>query len=178
MPGFEGICPGQIPSNRGPPGRRGLLACASPCRKPAPPPTIAVESPSLLSDAYLATLGLLGVYGLHRLTLLRHFRWQRSEGQPPAGEEEFVPTVTVQLPLYNERAVAARLIRAVGELDWPADALEIQVLDDSTDETRRIVDAEVERLRERGLDAKVVRRPDRSGYKAGALDYGMARARG
>ena len=143
-----------------------------------------VDSPSLLSDAYLGTLLLLGIYGLHRTLLLLRFRWP---GQSPTNDEggtlvadchSALPHVTVQLPLYNERTVAARLIRAVGALDYPTDKLEIQVLDDSTDETCSVVDREVSLLRERGLDAHVVRRADRLGYKAGALDYGMQSARG
>ena len=69
-------------------------------------------------------------------------------------------------------------MRAAGELDWPRDRLEIQVLDDSTDETREIADREVAQLIANGLDARVVRRPDRSGYKAGALEYGMRIAKG
>jgi cellulose synthase/poly-beta-1,6-N-acetylglucosamine synthase-like glycosyltransferase len=135
-----------------------------------------VEPPSSVTLAYLGTLALLGVYGLHRLTLIARFRWQREPAQAP--REQDPPRVTVQLPLYNERTVAARLIQAVGRLDWPSERLEIQVLDDSTDDTRDIVDREVAALRERGLDASVVRRVDRSGYKAGALDHGMRTAKG
>jgi cellulose synthase/poly-beta-1,6-N-acetylglucosamine synthase-like glycosyltransferase len=89
-----------------------------------------------------------------------------------------LPSVTVQLPLYNERTVAARLIRAVGVLDYPREKLEIQVLDDSSDETCAIVDAEVRALVSAGLDAHVLRRPSRAGYKAGALAFGLERARG
>jgi cellulose synthase/poly-beta-1,6-N-acetylglucosamine synthase-like glycosyltransferase len=144
-----------------------------------------VDSPSLLTDAYLGTLAVLAVYGAHRLWLLWRFRWpgaqpaavapdriSREEGAVVGGDAE-LPRVAVQLPLYNERTVAARLVRAVGALDWPADRLEIQVLDDSTDETREVVDAEVAALRASGLDARVLRREERVGYKAGALDFGM-----
>jgi len=128
----------------------------------------------MIADAYLGTLLLLALYGLHRCMLLWRFRWTPSE----LGEATHLPPVTVQLPLYDERTVAARLIRAVGELDYPGERLEIQVLDDSDDETRAIVDREVARLRERGLRAHVVRRADRTGFKAGALDHGMRLARG
>ena len=76
----------------------------------------------------------------------------------------------MQLPLFNERAVAARIIEAAGALDWPADKLEIQVLDDSTDATVAVVDDAVAELRARGVDAHVVRRDDRVGFKAGALE--------
>ena len=128
---------------------------------------------------YVATLALLATYGLHRSWMLLRFHWktrpQRPEPETAGGE---LPRVTVQLPLFNERTVVSRLVRAAGALDWPRDRLEIQVLDDSTDETREIADREVAQLIANGLDARVVRRPDRSGYKAGALEYGMRIAKG
>jgi len=138
---------------------------------------ISVLTESFAADLYLITLGLLGFYGAHRVWMIRRFRWEfRTPGGDPSPLG--LPLVTVQLPLYNERTVAARLIRSVGALDYPPERLEIQVLDDSTDETAGIVESEVEALRTRGIRATVVRRPDRSGFKAGALDYGMARAAG
>ena len=73
--------------------------------------------------------------------------------------------------------VAVRLLRAVGALRWPGEALEIQVLDDSLDETRDLVDREVRALRDRGLDARVLRREGRAGFKAGALAHGLELAR-
>lgn len=122
-------------------------------------------------------LALLSLYGLHRLSMVLRLRWREPE---PLGPDigDGGPVVTVQLPLYNERAVAARLIRAVGALDFPADRLEIQVLDDSTDETCAVVDREVEALARRGYDARVLRRDGRPGFKAGALARGMEQARG
>ena len=131
-----------------------------------------MEPTSLITTAYLAALAGLGVYGVHRAVLVWRFRWGAKTAAPSLTDAE-LPPVTVQLPLYNERTVAARLIKTVGALDYPRDRLEIQVLDDSNDETRAIVDEEVLRLREAGLDAAVVRRPDREGFKAGALDYGL-----
>jgi hypothetical protein len=127
---------------------------------------------------YLATLAALGTYGVHRLWMLARLRWPVPDGLGgrPCGAER--PAVTVQLPLYNERNVAARLIRAVGALEYPRERLEIQVLDDSSDETRAIVDEEVRALVRRGLDARVVRRADRTGFKAGALAHGLRSARG
>jgi len=116
---------------------------------------------------------MLGVYGLHRLSLLRHFL-ELGETPDPLAPGAPRPLLCVQLPLFNERTVAARLIRRVGALRWPADALEIQVLDDSTDETRALVDQEVELLRSRGLNAHVIRREGREGFKAGALAHGLA----
>ena len=119
---------------------------------------------------------LLGIYGMHRVWLLLQFRWRPL----PAGAEasHSTPTVTVQLPVFNERTVAARLIRAVGALDYPRDRFEIQILDDSTDETSDIAEEEAGALRRDGIDAHVVRRPDRKGFKAGALDFGLQSAKG
>ncbi len=89
-----------------------------------------------------------------------------------------LPIVTVQLPLYNERYVVERLIDQVAKLDWPADKLEIQVLDDSTDETQALCAERVAFWRAKGIDIVQVRRPDRAGYKAGALAYGTTLAKG
>jgi len=126
----------------------------------------------MLLATLLFVLAVLAIYGLHRLLLLAHFSWQQASSSP--FEESEHPLVCVQLPLFNERTVAARLIQAAAELDWPADRLQIQVLDDSTDDTRALVDAEVAALVRRGIDARVIRRADRTGFKAGALDAGMA----
>lgn len=135
-----------------------------------------MESQTLITQAYFATLVLLGIYGVHRLALLTRFRW--AQGGPDDLTESELPRVTVQLPIFNERTVARRLIRAAGSFDYPTDRLAIQVLDDSTDETCTIADEEVRALVERGLEATVVRRSDRAGFKAGALDNGMESARG
>jgi len=125
--------------------------------------------------AQLTILAVLAIYGIHRLALLARFRWPSagSSASTPASSNQELPKVTVQLPLFNERTVAARLIHAAANLDWPADRLEIQVLDDSTDDTCVLVDDEVAALRERGVDITAVRRTERTGFKAGALDYGM-----
>ncbi|MCP4918571.1 MAG: glycosyltransferase [Proteobacteria bacterium] len=128
--------------------------------------------------AILAVASLaIGTYSVAQLHLL--WLWYRSRpgrGLPEADAQ--VPRVTVQLPLYNEADVAERLIRCIGALDWPAERLEIQVLDDSTDRTVDIVATEVARLRSSGVDAVQVRREDRAGYKAGALRNGMKAAHG
>src|SRR5207249_1303667 len=98
--------------------------------------------------------------------------------QPTPAPPAVWPTVTVQLPLYNERYVARRLIEAVGQLDYPVDRLEIQVLDDSTDETTAVVARAVTQLRSRGLTVTHLRRSERTGFKAGALEAGLKEARG
>jgi hypothetical protein len=136
-----------------------------------------VSLATLPTSLYLGALSALAVFGLHRVWMVLRFRGLAVRTFAPPAEES-LPVVTVQLPLYDERTVAARLIRTVGALDYPAGRLEIQVLDDSSDETRAIVDAEVAELARRGLDAQVLRRPSRAGFKAGALAHGLARARG
>jgi cellulose synthase/poly-beta-1,6-N-acetylglucosamine synthase-like glycosyltransferase len=134
----------------------------------------------VLLAAYYAVLAVLAAYGAHRLVLLagwwRHRR--RPLVAPPAPAEDAWPLVTVQLPLYNERFVAERLLRAVAALDYPADRVEVQVLDDSTDDTSSIVARVCAELRRGGLDIHQLRRADRAGFKAGALAAGLAAARG
>ncbi len=131
----------------------------------------------MIVEVYALLTGLVSVFGLHRAWLLARFRWEERQPLPPLDRAR-APRVTVQLPLYNERTVAARAIRAAGALDYPREQLELQVLDDSDDDTRAIVDAEVERLREHGVRASVVRRDTREGFKAGALANGLATAQG
>ncbi|HBP20293.1 MAG TPA: glycosyl transferase family 2 [Planctomycetes bacterium] len=130
----------------------------------------------LVTAAYLCVLTSLAVFGLHRLHLV-WLAWRHEEGPAPPAPSSW-PRVTVQLPLYNEAAVARRLIEAVSALDYPADLLEVQVLDDSSDETQAIVADAVSRAAARGLRIRHVRRPTRSGYKAGALAHGLQTAEG
>ena len=139
---------------------------------------------TLLFVLYFTVLLILSGYGLHRshLVLLcsrygRRMKFLRRGPDRPLMQGS-VPYVTIQLPLYNEATVASRLLQAVAKMEYPRDRLEIQVLDDSTDETQSIAKQEVERMRAGGLDAVYIRRPDRVGYKAGALDYGLKRAKG
>ncbi len=131
---------------------------------------------------YLAGLALLAVFGGHRLLLVwRAWRAPRAAAGacPPARPaDDALPRVTVQLPLCNERAVARRVIEAAAALDWPRDRLELQVLDDSTDDTRARCAALVADLRARGVDAHHLHRADRRGWKAGALEAGRALATG
>jgi cellulose synthase/poly-beta-1,6-N-acetylglucosamine synthase-like glycosyltransferase len=142
-----------------------------------------------LAFAYFGVLLALSMYGLHRshlvLTVLRHRRSLRTlhdgvSAIDAGGIEsrQDLPHVTIQLPIYNEATVAARLLGHVAAIEWPRSRLEIQVLDDSTDETRALVRREVESLREQGHDMVYIHRVDRSGYKAGALDHGLKVARG
>ena len=120
---------------------------------------------------YTGALVVLCVYGLHRLAhLSRLVRGKRWRGAELVDE----PHVLVQIPLYNERSVAARVIAAVANLDWPRGRLHIQVLDDSTDDTVWVVEQEVTRLRAQGVQIEVLRRTAREGFKAGALAAGLA----
>jgi cellulose synthase/poly-beta-1,6-N-acetylglucosamine synthase-like glycosyltransferase len=125
---------------------------------------------------YYLVLGVLAIFGLHRAYLVVVYLRSRGNPRPEPPPPEAWPRVTVQLPLYNEMYVARRLIDAVARLDYPADRLEIQVLDDSTDETTEIVADTVARHRRRGLPIEHVRREDRSGFKAGALEAGLVLA--
>ena len=127
---------------------------------------------------YYTILGVLAAYGLHRLFLVIGY-W-RSRGLGPRLPEnlESWPRVTVQLPIFNEMYVARRLIDAVCALEYPRELLEIQVLDDSTDETRELVAEVVEGWRRRGIDIHHVWREDRQGFKAGALEAGLHVAKG
>jgi len=128
---------------------------------------------------YYSTLGLLALYGAHRLYLLALYaRLRRCAPVPVARYSDDLPAVTVQLPMFNERYVAERVIRAACALDWPRDRLEIQVLDDSTDDTAEIAREAVENLRAAGHDIHLLHRDHREGFKAGALAEGLARARG
>jgi hypothetical protein len=132
---------------------------------------------------YFVVLAGLCTLGAHRAVTVylcrKHRRTIERAARPLARfSEAELPRITIQLPLYNEATVAARLIEAAGRLDYPADRLEIQVLDDSSDETRVIASQKVEELRARGIDAVYVRRPTREGYKAGALDYGLVSSKG
>ena len=137
---------------------------------------------SLIIVAYFGVLLLLCTYGAHRAHLVwlcyRHRKRLAAVGELPALVEADLPRVTIQLPLYNEATVVERLLDAVATMDYPRDRLEIQVLDDSNDETIQLARRKVERLRDQGLDIHYVRRPDRVGYKAGALEYGLTSSTG
>lgn len=133
---------------------------------------------SALLALYYLVLSVLAFYGLHRLVLLAiYFRTRRREPEPPPDPDPW-PRVTVQLPVFNERYVATRLIDAVCAFDYPLDRLEIQVLDDSTDDTTQRIAARVEHHRALGVDIRHLRRRQRTGYKAGALAAGCDAARG
>jgi len=126
---------------------------------------------------YVVTLLILFTFGAHGFVMVYHYWKQRgSIAHFPASRPE--PPVTVQLPIYNELYVVNRLIDSVCGLDYPKEKLEIQVLDDSTDETVDVVRETVANYRAQGYDIHHIRRGSRQGFKAGALQYGLERARG
>lgn len=136
---------------------------------------------ALVRSLYTATLLGLALYAAQALILIVLYLVHRRDDDRqvlPGVSEESLPSVTVQVPLRNERHVATRVMQAVGALDWPRDRLEIQVLDDSDDETCALVATAAARLEAAGLRVQVLRRETAVGYKAGALAEGLTRARG
>src|ERR1700681_1378190 len=133
---------------------------------------------TLTLAAYFFVLIILAIYGWHRHYLVYLYMRNRDKGPTAATALDPTPVVTIQLPLYNEMYVADRLIGAVSRIEYPRDCLEIQVLDDSTDETQSIAELAVRRFAAQGLDIKYYHRGDRIGFKAGALEAGLKVARG
>ena len=132
----------------------------------------------LTLSAYYAVLFLLALYGAHRAYMVHLYFRHRRETPRPAGTLAALPRVTVQLPIYNEVYVVERLVSSVAALDYPKALLQIQILDDSTDETREIARATAARLRGRGCDVDYRPRSHRRGFKAGALQDGLDTATG
>ncbi|MCH9648493.1 MAG: glycosyltransferase family 2 protein [Deltaproteobacteria bacterium] len=132
----------------------------------------------IVLGVYYSILLVLALFGAHRAYLVFLY-WRSGRKHPPTPESPREwPVVTVQLPLYNEMYVAKRLIDSVCRFDYPVEKLEIQVLDDSTDETTEVVAQAVAKWRSRGFDIHHIHRKDRSGFKAGALEAGLGKARG
>ncbi len=127
---------------------------------------------------YSIALGLLMLYSFHRHLMVRLYYRNRNVRPIPAGPFETLPRVTVQLPVFNEFYVVERLIRAVAKIDYPRELLEIQVLDDSTDETTEIARRCVAELQNEGCNIVCLHRDERTGFKAGALAAGLAVAGG
>jgi cellulose synthase/poly-beta-1,6-N-acetylglucosamine synthase-like glycosyltransferase len=129
---------------------------------------------------YFTILGVLAIYGGYRIKQVIDFWRYRKFTPKPKGSfnEAELPVITVQLPLFNEMYVVERLVKAIAEIDYPRDRFQIQVLDDSTDETVKLAEATVEKYRQLGFDIEYVHRSDRTGFKAGALENGMKTAKG
>jgi cellulose synthase/poly-beta-1,6-N-acetylglucosamine synthase-like glycosyltransferase len=133
---------------------------------------------SAVLGLYFFILVILAVFGLHRYIMVYLYYRHRDRCALPRPLPARLPKVTVQLPLYNEMYVTERLLDSVCAIRYPKELLEIQVLDDSTDETTAIATAAVERRRQEGFDVHYIHRADRTGYKAGALANGLTTATG
>jgi cellulose synthase/poly-beta-1,6-N-acetylglucosamine synthase-like glycosyltransferase len=127
---------------------------------------------------YFLSLSVLFGFGIHGLALLYYYRKTSKEAPAELVIPKDLPKVTVQLPMYNEMYVVERLIRAVCDIEYPKDKLEVQVLDDSTDETQEICKRIVDEFTGMGYNIKYIHRTNRQGYKAGALKEGLAVAEG
>jgi cellulose synthase/poly-beta-1,6-N-acetylglucosamine synthase-like glycosyltransferase len=129
---------------------------------------------------YFSILTMLAIYGGYRVKQVIDFWRYRKLVPSPAAHfsESELPLITVQLPLFNELYVVERLLKAVTEIDYPRDRFEIQVLDDSTDETVKLAAATVEHYKLAGFDIHYIHRTDRTGFKAGALENGLKTASG
>ena len=139
-----------------------------------------MELSTVLIGTYLAVLLVLAFYGFHRSSLV-YLYYRHQNGKPKAlGTFSDLPAVTVQLPLFNEMYVVERLLDSVALIRYPRDRFQVQVLDDSTDETQEICRRKIADLAVRypDLDIEYVHRVDRSGFKAGALENGLKTAKG
>jgi cellulose synthase/poly-beta-1,6-N-acetylglucosamine synthase-like glycosyltransferase len=128
--------------------------------------------------AYFISLTILFLFGSSGFVMIYYYIKHRDTKHAPAGELQQYPMVTIQLPIYNEYYVIERLITAACKIDYPKDKLEIQILDDSTDETVDVVASIVRRYQDSGFDISQVRRGSRAGFKAGALKEGLKTAKG
>jgi cellulose synthase/poly-beta-1,6-N-acetylglucosamine synthase-like glycosyltransferase len=127
---------------------------------------------------YFVSLSILFAFGIHGLVMLYYYRKTLHIKTPEMKIEGEYPDVTIQLPMYNEMYVIERLIKAVCNIEYPKEKLQIQVLDDSTDETTIIASKLVDEYRAKGFDIEYIHRTNREGYKAGALKDGLDKARG
>ena len=137
---------------------------------------------------YLFALVALFTYGMNCYLLMVFYRLKRPKALKEHAEikKKFYrdfsakdwPKVTIQLPIFNERYVVERLIHSICRFDYPRKQLEIQILDDSTDDTAEIATAMARRMQARGFDIQYIHRDHRSGFKAGALKDGLKKARG
>jgi len=134
---------------------------------------------TIIDLVYVLCVGLLSLYGLNSLLLAWLFLRHRHDPESKAATQPaYLPSVTVQLPVYNELHTVERLLDAAARLDYPRDHLQIQLLDDSTDATQQIASQAVARLRREGVNVVHLTRSNRVGYKAGALAAGLAQAQG
>ncbi len=127
---------------------------------------------------YFLALGYLFLYSLGQLHLtFKYLKARKSQIAEP-GQLVDYPKVTIQLPVFNEKYVVQRLIDAVCKITYPKNLLEIQVLDDSTDETTELAQERISYYKNQGIDISLIKRPVRENFKAGALAYGLKKAKG
>jgi len=127
---------------------------------------------------YFIILVILAGYGLHRYWLVYdYYKYRKNVPGPPPPVHEW-PRVTIQLPIFNERYVIERLVEAISRFDYPRELLDVQVLDDSTDETCEVAKGCVDRHATAGMPISYIHRTNREGYKAGALENGLKTSRG
>jgi len=133
---------------------------------------------AVILGLYFLTLVILAVLGFHRYVMVFLYFRNRDQRATPLPLPDELPRVTVQLPIFNELYVVERLVESVCRIRYPKDLLEIQVLDDSTDETAALARSLVERYQADGFDIHYLHRADRTGFKAGALEAGLQVAKG
>ena len=133
---------------------------------------------SLLLTIYFIALTILFGFGIHGIVLLYYYRKTKLQDTQEVVQKGEWPLVTIQLPMFNELYVVERLIGSICEIDYPKDKLEIQVLDDSTDETQALAKKLCLEYEAKGFDISYIHRVDRTGYKAGALKEGLKIAKG
>ena len=131
-----------------------------------------------LVNIYLCALAGLACYGFYRYHLLWMYYRVKSHAVVPPPPPAAWPRVTIQIPVYNERYVVERAIQSACEVDYPCDRLQVQVLDDSTDDTSALIVRAIQPYRHEGIDVAHLRRESRCDFKAGALREGLARAAG
>jgi len=134
--------------------------------------------PYLAVKIYFLLLGLLSLYCMHKLYLVILYNFFKNSDNFKVKRFKPLPYVTVQLPVYNEKYVVKRLIESACNLNYPKEKLEIQILDDSTDETSKIIEKLVEKYRKVGINIIHIKRKKREGFKAGALQTGLNFAKG
>ena len=132
----------------------------------------------LFLSVYFGVLAVLSIYGSHRYRMAFLYYRHKYKLPTPKTRLERLPRVTMQLPIFNELYVVERLVDSVCRIDYPRELFEVQVLDDSTDETCAIARARVEQWKAKGVDIAYVHRTNRQGFKAGALENGLGLARG
>jgi cellulose synthase/poly-beta-1,6-N-acetylglucosamine synthase-like glycosyltransferase len=128
--------------------------------------------------SYFIVLAGLSLYGLHRYVIVWLFLKHRKRAPQPMAQFQQLPRITVQLPVFNEMYVVERLLKSVAALDYPRELLQVQLLDDSTDETTKLAANQVAELKAAGLDIELIHRDDRTGFKAGALENGLKTCKG